>query len=122
MMDHAHSSTQGPSVRQFYEPAVDDYLALFQDYGINKAGGLENIIYYSPARKRGGGVLLDFLRKTLIPLVTPALLNFGSRVIDDVRQGVGAKSSLKRRGLQAIGEVLNRRGGLSKKREKKERR
>lgn len=65
---------------------------------------------------------LGNIGKRLIPfvskLVKPALLDFDSGVTDDKREGkTSLKSSMKRRGVEAIKQVI-RGGGAGRKRKR----
>jgi len=110
----------------FVPPTSEEFRTIFENpealLKLVRGGSLSDIgVYNSYDHYRRGAGLFSFLGnigKRLIPfvsrLVKPALLDFGSGVIDDMREGkTNLKSSMKRRGIDAIKQVGARamRGG-----------
>jgi len=110
----------------FVPPTVEEFMVIFEQPESQikpfRGGSLGDISVYRPYDnyRRGAGLLsfLGNIGKRLIPfvskLVKPALLDFGSGVIDDMRQGNGSlRSSLKKRGVEAVQHIGSRamRGG-----------
>jgi len=110
----------------FVPPTVEEFMVIFEQPESQikpfRGGSLGDISVYRPYDnyRRGAGLLsfLGNIGKRLIPfvskLVKPALLDFGSGVIDDMRQGNDSlRSSLKKRGVEAVKHIGARamRGG-----------
>ena len=90
-----------------------------------RGGGLDDITVYRPPDyyRRGGG-LFSFLAnvgKKVVPFISriakPALLDFASNVIGDIKEGGDLKSSLRSRGVTALKDAGKRviRGGARKR-------
>ena len=118
----------------FISPSIGEYKTLFlSGVQLKRGAGLDDIqtLNYNADSHRGGGILstlagvarraFPFLLKNII---APSALTFGRNVLDDISQGDGnIKSSLKKRGLEAVrdaGARLARGGGKRKKRKQKQ--
>ena len=101
----------------FVPPMSEEFRTIFENpealLKLVRGGSLSDIgVYNSYDHYRRGAGLFSFLGnigKRLIPfvsrLVKPALLDFGSSVID-MREGkTNLKSSMKRRGIEAMKQV-----------------
>jgi len=120
----------------FVPPTTEEFMVIFEQPESQikqfRGGGVGDIsVYKSYDHYRRGAGLLSFLGnigKRLIPfvskLVKPALLDFGSGVIDDMRQGnTNLRSSMKKRGVEAVKHIGARamRGGGGGVRRKRKR-
>ena len=118
----------------FISPSIAEYKTLFlSGVQLKQGGGLDDIrtLNYSADSHRGGGILstlagvarraFPFLLKNII---APSALTFGRNVLNDMSQAEGnIKSSLKKRGLEAVrdaGARLVKGGGKRKKRKQKQ--
>lgn len=109
---------EGLYLSPFIQPSVEEYLSLLQTPSNTLRGGsLSDIIYYEP-EARGAG-LFSFLKRTILPLIKQPILKLGSRVLNDISDGVGIRDSLKSNAMSTVSEisqnVMKKRGGKRKK-------
>ena len=106
----------------FVEPSIDDFVRMLSHAGDSietRGGGPNDIFIYTPYRR--GGSFLSFLGRRVLPMLKPHLLNFGSNVMRDLRDGSGLKQAIKNRGIETakdLGRQIIRGGCKGKKRKK----
>ena len=106
----------------FEPPTEEEFLELF--FFPKEGGSLKDIRVYNPySHPRGGGlfsVLGGLLRKAapfLMKTFTPAAVEFGKGVLDDIGSGrEPLKQSIKKRGLDALRGVGKKLVGGGKRR------
>ena len=108
----------------FYPPSERDFMRLMRSEDslvTRRGGGLDDIsVYRPPSYYRKGGGIFSFLAnvgRKAIPFISkiakPALLDFASNVIGDLKDGGDLKASVRSRGISALKNVGSRamRGG-----------
>ena len=95
----------------FHPPSEEEFLQLFVDSPTG--GSLVDIKYFKPSPRGTGlfGLLAGLARKAapfLVKKALPSGLNLIQNVAEDVLAGKNFKSSIKKRGVKALGEVRDK--------------
>ena len=106
----------------FTQPSIETYIKLFADSSANisiRGGGFDNVLIFKP---RGAG-FFGFLKRALLPIVKPTLMQLGKNLLKDIGDGKNVKDSIKQRGIESIREIgrrtISRGAGRKRKKGKK---